>query len=200
MHANYHVANTLANTATCPTCVRVMTRENEREGETERESEVWRLFFLLRSSNRAAHFSFPTELKRSGNWKGDNPAAEAPQMPMKSFRDIRVLHSGPCLCISFTWGLWKKNGFIMTTPEKCFPSGSCIIVSAEMKPYCFSLDGRCQWRDSRLERERERQREREREGEMEGEEERCSMFSKCKVHWDVAEIWCSTDAHTHLPK
>lgn len=76
---------------------------------------------LLRSSNGAAHFSFPTELKRSGNWKGDNPAAKAPQMPMKSFRDIRVLHFGPCLCVSFTWGLWK-NVFLMTTPEKkCFP-------------------------------------------------------------------------------
>lgn len=54
-------------------------------------------------------FSFSTELKRSGNWKGDNSAARAPHTPMKSFRGIRVLHFGPILCISFTWGLWKEN-------------------------------------------------------------------------------------------
>lgn len=78
------------------------------EGENERVNGV--KAFSLQSSNCAAHFSFPTKLKRSGNWKGDNPAAKAPQMPMKSFRDIRVLHFGPCLCISFTCGKkWLYN-------------------------------------------------------------------------------------------
>lgn len=126
------------------------------EGENERVNGV--KAFSLQSSNCAAHFSFPTKLKRSGNWKGDNPAAKAPQMPMKSFRDIRVLHFGPCLCISFTWGQWKKNGFIMTTPEKCFPSGSCIIVSARDETVLFLFG----WVIS-MERQQAGERERERE-------------------------------------
>lgn len=95
------------------TCVTELIGEGEKEGrkgkkEWEGERRWESEGFLLPSTDCAAHFSFPTELKRSGNWKGDNPAAEAPQMPMKSFRDIRVLHFGPRLCISFTWGLWKK--------------------------------------------------------------------------------------------
>lgn len=36
------------------------------------------------------------------------------------------------------------------------PSGSCIIVSAQMKPYCFSLDGWCQKSDGGLKRDKKK--------------------------------------------
>lgn len=74
-------------------------------------------------------------------------------------------------------GPMEKNGFIMTTPEKCFPSGSCIIVSAGDETVLFHFG----WAMS-VERQQAAERERGREGWMEGEEERCSMFYKCKVY------------------
>lgn len=110
---------------------------HESEGENERGAkaarEVRRLFSTAGALNI---FHSPAELKRAGNWKGDNSAAEAPQMPMKSLRDIRALHFGHIAFVFLShrrgggWGERDKNGFIMTTPAKVFPpSGSCIIVS-----------------------------------------------------------------------
>lgn len=64
-------------------------------------------------------------------------------------------------------GPMEKNGFIMTTPEKCFPSGSCIIVSAGDEAVLFLFGwvmsmGRQQQAGER-EGEKERARERGRE-------------------------------------
>lgn len=52
----------------------------------------------------------------------------------------------------------EKNGFIMTTPEKCFPSGSCIIVSARDETVLFLFG----WVIS-MERQQAGERERERD-------------------------------------
>lgn len=148
-------------------------RDDWKRREWKRE---WGEGFSLQSSNCAAHFLLPTELKRSGNWKGDNPAAKAPQMPMKSFSDIRVLHFGPSLCISFTRGSWKKWLYNGNT-WKVFSirlMHHCQCGMWEMKPYCFSLDERCH-------RGTAGWTERERESWMEGEEERdivCSLNAK----------------------
>lgn len=70
----------------------------------------------------------------------------------------------------------KKNGFIMTTPEKCFPSGSCIIVSAGDETALFLFG----WAMSV---ERQQAAERGREGERDGWKERkrdlvCSLNAK----------------------
>ena len=56
-------------------------------------------------------------------------------------------------------GAYGKNGFIMTTPEKCFPSGSCIIVSTGDETVLFLFG----WVMS-VERQQVEERERVREG------------------------------------
>ena len=78
-------------------------------------------------------------------------------------------------------GAYGKNGFIMTTPEKCFPSGSCIIVSAGDETVLFLFGwGMSGERQQVEERERVKERERRDEG-MEGEEERYKMQSTLNV-------------------
>lgn len=73
-----------------------------------------------------------------------------------------------------------KNGSIMTTPEKCFPSGSCIIVRTGDETVLFLFGWAVsveRWQAAERERE-----EREREGGGGGGREKyCSMFSKCKI-------------------
>lgn len=53
------------------------------------------------------------------------------------------------------------------------PSGSCIIVSAQMKPYCFSLDGWCQKSDGGLKRDKKKKNA----GQEGREGHRCSASS-----------------------
>lgn len=60
-------------------------------------------------------------------------------------------------------GPMEKNGFVMTTPEKCFLSGSCIIVSAGDETVLFLFG----WLISM---ERQQAGEREGDGAREGRE------------------------------
>lgn len=187
----HSVANTPALSETCLTCVREMIGEgeNKRERERKKKGRGVKAFFGSRAPTVAHIFHFPP------SWKDQVIEKETIQQPRlhrcqwKASEILEYYTLGPVF-VFLSHGAYGKKWLYNDNTWKVFPIRLMHHCQRgdETVLFLFGLV-------MSMKRQQAEEREREKERGMEGEEERCSMFSKCKVHWNVIEIRCSLLTH-----
>lgn len=162
----YSLANTLALTETCLTCVRVMI--GGREWKRGRNSERGVKAFCSGAPTALHIFHFPP------SWKDQVIEKETIQQPRlhrcqwKASEILEYYTLGPAF-VFLSHGAYgeKKKGFIMTTPEKCFPIRLMHHCQRRDETVLFLFGWVMSMERQRAEeRKKERDRERERKTDV----------------------------------